>query len=109
MTTQKNSHSRRHAPKTRTDISKISAHVTAANRTRCERCASNISRLTGDIADLLAEIADVYNTLADTRMEAANLRAAMQATLSADREGEDDPLAYLRYELGDNAEGGDIR
>jgi putative heme degradation protein len=102
MTTQKNSHSRQRAPRPRTDIRRISNHVTTANRDRCARCASNIWRLTGDIADLLAEIADVYNTLADVRMEAANLRAAIQATLSADHEGENDPLAYLRYEIDDS-------
>jgi hypothetical protein len=45
------------------------------------------------------QVADLYTALAQTRLEAANLRAAMYAALGAAEEGEPDPLAYLRDEL----------
>ena len=40
-----------------------------------------------------------FGQLGRTRLEAANLRAAMRATLAAYAEGEQDPLWYLRDEL----------
>lgn len=39
--------------------------------------------------------------LAAARLKAANLEAAMRAALSAHSDGESDPLAYLRDEIGD--------
>ena len=52
-----------------------------------------------DIARLLSEISSLHSQLAAARLKAANLEAAMRAALSAQRDGEDDPLSYLRYEL----------
>ena len=53
-----------------------------------------------DIARLLTEIAALHNQLNDARLRAANLEAAVRATLSAQSDGETDPLFYLRDEIG---------
>ena len=52
-----------------------------------------------DAATLAAQITRLSADLERTRLEAANLRAAMRATLAAYAEGEQDPLWYLRDEL----------
>lgn len=52
-----------------------------------------------DVPLLLAELARLWTQLLALRLRYANLRAAAQATLSADRDGEPDPLAYLTDEL----------
>jgi len=52
-----------------------------------------------DVAALLGAVAQLYDELAAVRLESANLRAAIHATLNAAAEGEPGPLAYLRWEL----------
>jgi hypothetical protein len=60
-------------------------------------------RLIGSaLADLPAVLADLGRARAEleaVRLDRANLLAAVRATLSADAEGEPDPLGYLRDEL----------
>lgn len=54
------------------------------------------------LADCTALAADVTRLAAEltgTRMDRANLLAAMRATLAAEADGETDPLYYLRDEL----------
>lgn len=54
------------------------------------------------LADLPAVLADLGRTRAEleaVRLDRANLLAAIRATLSADAEGECDPLGYLHDEL----------
>jgi hypothetical protein len=58
-----------------------------------------VDRALTDIPALLAELAKVRTELQATRMDRANLLAAIHATLAAQEEGEDDPLGYLRAEL----------
>ena len=53
---------------------------------------SHVSAMGAVIARLSAE-------LAATRMDRANLLAAMRATLAADADGEADPLYYIRDEI----------
>jgi hypothetical protein len=48
---------------------------------------------------LAAEVARLTADLAATRMDRANLLAAIGATLTAHADGETDPLSYLRDEL----------
>ena len=72
-------------------------------------CASALPTLAGmwhelddaltDAATLAAQLTRLSADLERTRLEAANLRAAMRATLAAYAEGEQDPLWYLRDEL----------
>jgi hypothetical protein len=52
-----------------------------------------------DVPTLGAVIGRLTAELADTRMDRANLLAAMRATLGAQADGEADPLYYLRDEL----------
>jgi len=49
---------------------------------------------------LLAEIGRFRSLLALTRAQHADLLAAARAAIAAERDGEDDPLYYLRDELG---------
>ena len=52
-----------------------------------------------DVPALGAVIERLTAELAGTRMDRANLLAAMRATLAAHADGEPDPLYYLRDEL----------
>jgi hypothetical protein len=52
-----------------------------------------------DVPALGAVIARLSAELAETRMDRANLLAAMRATAAAHADGEADPLYYLRDEL----------
>ena len=52
---------------------------------------------------LTAEISRQRTDLAAVRLDRANLLAAIRAALAAHRDGEADPLAYLRDELDDRA------
>ena len=56
-----------------------------------------------DTATLAAEISRQRADLAAVRLDRANLLAAIRAALAAARDGEADPLAYLRDELDDRA------
>lgn len=52
-----------------------------------------------DIPVLLAELSRVRELLALVRVMHANLLAAARATIAAARDGEPDPMYYLRDEL----------
>jgi hypothetical protein len=60
---------------------------------------SQVDRALADVPALGAAIGRLTAELADTRMDRANLLAAMRATLAAQADGEPDPLYYLRDEL----------
>jgi hypothetical protein len=60
---------------------------------------SQVDRALSDVPALGAVIERLTAELAETRMDRANLLAAMQATLAAHADGETDPLFYLRDEL----------
>ena len=90
------------------DLQQISTRNTHA-RHIVAGCASALLTLAGmwhelddaltDAATLAAQITRLSADLERTRLEAANLRAAMRATLAAYADGETDPLWYLRDEL----------
>jgi len=87
------------------DLEAITAHLDAlAGTDLCVHCDAALTALAGDIAGLLTEINQLYDALRDARLQSANLRAAIRATLHADADGETDPLSYLRDELAE-AEG----
>jgi hypothetical protein len=72
------------------------------NALAAERPARIWQHLTDALADtpaLTAEISRLRAHLADERLDRANLAAAALATVSAHRDGEADPLSYLRDEL----------
>jgi hypothetical protein len=52
-----------------------------------------------DTRDLATEVARLAAELVDARLAHANALAAMRATIGAQRDGEPDPLYYLRDEL----------
>ena len=52
-----------------------------------------------DTTTLAAQVTRLSAELERTRLDRANLRAAMRATLAAHADGEPDPLWYLRDEL----------
>ena len=58
-----------------------------------------IDQALADVPALGAVITRQAGELADTRMDRANLLAAIRATLAAHADGEADPLYYLRDEL----------
>jgi hypothetical protein len=79
----------------------ITAHLTALAATGfCPHCEPGAVRpVITDTFRLLSELARLYEELAGLRLENANLRAAINAALSAAADGETDPLDYLRWEL----------
>ncbi|HEX3921599.1 MAG TPA: hypothetical protein VHY31_04890 [Streptosporangiaceae bacterium] len=64
-----------------------------------------LSAALADTSRLVAEVVRLRADLAAARLDRANLLAAIRAALAADRDGETDPLGYLRDELADRATG----
>ena len=60
----------------------------------------NLDTALADNLILCTEVTRLGTELADTRMDRANLLAAMRATIAAHADGELDPLSYIRDELG---------
>ena len=65
----------------------------------CDQCPHSVPSLINDLAHLVSEITRLHSALIDERLISANLRAAIRAALGADRDGEADPLGYLRDEI----------
>jgi hypothetical protein len=59
----------------------------------------HIDTALADSRDLAAEVARLSAELAAVRLDRANAIAAMRAAIGAQRDGEPDPLYYLRDEL----------
>jgi hypothetical protein len=59
----------------------------------------HIQAALADARDLATEVARLAAELATARLRHANAVAAMRATIAAQRDGEPDPLYYLRDEL----------
>lgn len=53
-----------------------------------------------DTPILATEVIRLQTELASARLDRANLAAAARATIAAYRDGEQDPLSYLRDEIG---------
>jgi hypothetical protein len=60
-----------------------------------------LDRALADVPAMGAIIARLTAELADTRMDRANLLAAMRAAMAAHADGEPDPLWYLRDAIDD--------
>jgi outer membrane murein-binding lipoprotein Lpp len=95
-------------PEPITDLQQISTRNTHA-RHIIAGCASVMPTLAdmwqelddalSDAASLAAQVTRLSAELKRTRLDRANLRAAMRATLAAHADGEPDPMWYLRDEL----------
>ena len=77
---------------------RIIAGFTAAQPTLAE-IWQQLETALADTPALSAEIIRLRAELADTRLDRANLLAAARAVITAHRDGEPDPLSYLRDEL----------
>lgn len=67
----------------------------------CEGCifgAGSAVEVHAEIAVLHLQFEQLHATLQAARLDAANLRAAIYATLGAADDGEPEPLDYLRFE-----------
>jgi hypothetical protein len=71
----------------------------------CGSCRKSVTPVTADTVALLIEAIRLWDALTVTRLESANRLAAIRAALHAAREGEADPLAYLRDELPADGDG----
>ena len=87
----------RSAPGTRTHVTSSPAARRPCRRSRT--CGRHLDGALSDTATLAAQVTRLSAELERTRLDAANLRAAMRATLAAYADGEPDPLWYLRDEL----------
>jgi hypothetical protein len=59
-----------------------------------------IDQALADLPIVLADLGRARAELEAVRLDRANLLAAIRACLAADADAEDDPLGYLRAELG---------
>jgi hypothetical protein len=93
-----------HVPPLQIDNEKLASTIARAlsKVNTCERCSEYAVSFTRDFAILRTEIERLHAEVIRERLVSANLRAAIRAALAAHAEGEDDPLAYLRYELPDD-------
>lgn len=87
-------------PKLTVDLSAMTARYRAIFDTRtADELFQALAESAADVRPLLAEVERLWLLLLAARLRYANLRAAAQATLSAHRDGELDPLAYVADEL----------
>jgi hypothetical protein len=95
-------------PYTQIDIQEVMTRNAAARRIVAGFSAATptladvwqyVQSALADAGRLAAEVARLSAELSATRLDRANLLAAMRATLAAQRDGEADPLSYLRDEL----------
>ena len=95
-------------PHYRIDLEQIAARNQTARHMIAGFCAEmpvladfwrHLDTALADNATLSAELARLTAELTATRMDRANLLAAIRATLAAHADGEADPVYYLRDEL----------
>ena len=92
-------HNPPHIPRLQIDIDEILSGVAFVSAHICDQCQTPVTILIVDIKRLISEISRLHSALIGERLISANLRAAIRAALSAQADGEPDPLAYLRDEL----------
>ena len=95
-------------PHSRIDLEQITARNQTARHMIAGFCAEmpvladfwrHLDTALADNLTLSAEVARLTAELAATRLDRANLLAAMRAAIAAHADGEPDPLYYLRDEL----------
>ena len=96
----------RHVPRPSVDLDAVAAHHRTAEEVRTPL---TLWIAVADIPVLVAEVLRERSLLTLVRADYADLRAAAQATLAADWEGEVDPLWYVRDELTAQLEPRDVR
>jgi hypothetical protein len=88
-----------HTPPTLLDLGVIRAHHRDAETTRT---LAALWTAAADIPVLLAEVGRLHSLLILARIRHADLTAAARAVIAAERDGENDPLWYIRDELAAN-------
>ena len=88
-----------HTPPTLLDLGVIRAHHRDAETTRT---LAALWTAAADIPVLLAEVGRLHSLLILARIRHADLTAAARAAIAAERDGENDPLWYIRDELAAN-------
>lgn len=88
-----------HIPPTLIDLDVIRAHYRDAETTRT---LATLWIAAADIPVLLAEVGRLHSLLILARIRHADLTAAAGAGVAAERDGENDPLWYIRDELATN-------
>ena len=80
-------------------VAALKAAALKASAPSLDELWQQLNAALADAPGLAAEVSRLRAELAGTRLDRANLAAAAQATIGAYREGESDPLCYLRDEL----------
>lgn len=96
-----------HGPRIRVDLDAVSTRyrgilrATTTEEMRSALVASvvDVPTLVYDLEVQVSEVDRLWRLLGSIRLQYANLAAAAQAALSAHRDGETEPLAYLTDEL----------
>ena len=88
-----------HVPRTTVDREAIFAHLQVAHQ---RKTPVAIWTAVADIPVMLTEIGRLSQLLTHARWDFANLLAAARATLDAERDGEPDPLSYLRDQVAEH-------
>lgn len=92
-----------HIPHLHIDTEAIATRLDMlADAGSCPQCGPLVTEAVADMADLLVEVTRLYAAVLTTRRRSANRLAAIRATLSAERDGEPNPLDYLRDELAES-------
>ena len=86
-------------PRPRLDLDAIRARYRAVASSRPTDFRSALVASVVDVPRLVSEVEELWSQLVFTRRRYADLLAAARATLAADRDGEADPLFYLRDEV----------
>ena len=93
-------HSRPRPPKLAVDVPAIVARLHAVTHASTpEEIHAALVDAVSDVPLLVAELSRLWALHLRLRLRYANLHAAARAALSARRDGEPDPLAYLTDEL----------
>ena len=95
-----------HAPRITVDLDAVASRLeTLASTGLCPRCEQIVTPVTADTVALLIEVIRLHEAARAARLESANRLAAIQAAIHAAEDGEDDPLQYLRDEIGGDFRG----
>ena len=88
-----------HTPPPLIDLDVVRVHHRDAETTRT---LAALWTAAADIPVLLAEVGRLHSLLILARIRHADLTAAARAVIAAERDGENDPLWYIRDELAIN-------
>jgi hypothetical protein len=89
----------RHTPQLTINLDDVQNRLRDLARTQaCESCGPLTGSVIADITLLCSEIIRLHAALRRERLRSANFEAAIRAAFGAERDGEADPLAYLREE-----------